>query len=287
MPVISTDGFLLVDKPAGITSHDVVAAVRRATGLRRVGHTGTLDPFATGLLVALVGRTTRLAQYIQSEPKTYQASIAFGRETNTDDATGETRRESPLPTIERITAEIGRLTGTIDQLPPEYSAKQVGGTRAYAAARRGKPLQLQPAPVRVDEWSLHDYVGGTLHATISCGGGTYVRSLARDLGRLTDSAAHLSGLRRTRAGVFDVSDAATVIALLNGDFVIRPAREAIANLPCENLTEDAERAIRHGRAIPAHVPGERAALLNRQGVLIAVAERDADFWRPCLVMADA
>ena len=140
MPVTSTDGFLLVDKPAGITSHDVVAVVRRATGLSRVGHTGTLDPFATGLLVMLVGRATRLAQFIPSEPKTYEATIAFGRETTTDDSTGGTRRESVAPTIDRITSGIDQLTGGIEQLPPEYSAKQVGGTRATRPRAAAPPF---------------------------------------------------------------------------------------------------------------------------------------------------
>ncbi len=283
----STDGFLLVDKPAGITSHDVVAAVRRATSLSRVGHTGTLDPFATGLLVVLVGRTTRLSQFIRSEPKTYVATIAFGRETTTDDSTGETRRESVAPTLDRITIGIEQLTGEIEQLPPSYSAKQVGGTRAYAAARRGTPLQLQPVPVRVFDWSVHSYTDGLLHATVSCGGGTYVRALARDLGRLADSAAHLHALRRTGSGAFDVRDAATMDELQNGEYVVRPSQDALTDLPLEQLTEASERAVRHGRAIPAHVPGERAALIDRQGVLIAIAVREENLWHPRVVLADA
>jgi tRNA pseudouridine55 synthase len=287
MPVTWTEGFLLVDKPAGITSHDVVAVVRRATGLSRVGHTGTLDPFATGLLVVLVGRATRLAQFIRIEPKTYEAAIVFGRETVTDDATGETRRVAVAPTIERIVTGTEQLTGSIEQLPPEYSAKQVGGTRAYAAARRGAPLQLQPVPVRVLGWSIHRYVDGTLYATISCGGGTYVRALARDLGRLTDSAAHLGALRRTHAGAFDVTEAATLDAVANGVFVVRPAQEALTDLPLEQLTEETERHVRHGRAVPAHVPGERAALVDRQGVLLAVADRKNDLWHPNVVLAGA
>ncbi len=287
MPVTSTDGFLLVDKPAGITSHDVVAAVRRATGLSRVGHTGTLDPFATGLLVILVGRTTRLAQFIRSEPKTYDAAIAFGRETTTDDSTGETRCEAATPGIDRIVSGIERLTGVIEQLPPEYSAKQVEGQRAYAAARRGTPLTLQPVLVHVFDWSVHSYTDGTLHTTISCGGGTYVRALARDLGRAAASAAHLSALRRTHSGAFDVRDAATIADLRDGQFVVRPARDALADLPFEQLTEDSERAVRHGRAIPAVVPGGRAGLVDRQGVLLAVAEREDDLWHPRVVLADA
>lgn len=283
----STDGFLLVDKPAGVTSHDVVGAVRRATGLSRVGHTGTLDPFATGLLVALIGKSTRLAQFIRSEPKVYNATIRFGRETMTDDSTGETRCEADPPTVDQIATIISQLTGVIQQTPPEYSAKQVGGTRAYAAARKGRPLQLQPVSVNVFEWTVESYADGALHATISCGGGTYVRALARDLGRLTNSAAHLSELRRTRSGPFDVSGAVTLEALRRGEFSIQPAREALADLPLEQLSEVAERAVRHGRSVPARVPGARAALLDRDGMLLAVAEREADYWHPRVVLADA
>src|SRR5690348_6684558 len=156
MGTLTTDvaGLLLVDKPAGITSHDVVSIVRRSVNTRRVGHAGTLDPFATGLLVVLVGRGTRLMPFVDGEPKVYDATIAFGAETDTDDATGETVREGPVPTATRIDNGIARLTGDIDQVPPSYSAKQVAGTRAYAAARRGKPIELAPARIVIHRWEI-------------------------------------------------------------------------------------------------------------------------------------
>lgn len=200
-------GLLLVDKPAGMTSHDVVDVARRAYGERSIGHLGTLDPFATGLLVLLFGRSTRLATFIENEPKEYEAVFAFGSETDTDDVTGETTRTAPLPNGQRVIDAIAELTGEIDQIPPAYSAKKVGGRVAYDAARDGAPLALAPARVVVERWDVRSLDHGTLVASITCGGGTYIRALARDLGRLSGSAAHLTALRRTRSGEFDVADA--------------------------------------------------------------------------------
>src|SRR5690242_2773228 len=153
-PTTDVGGLLLVDKPPGVTSHDVVAIVRRVVGSQRVGHTGTLDPFATGLLVVLVGRGTRLIPYVDGEPKVYDASITFGAETDTDDATGDVVREATPPRDADIGDAIERLTGAIDQVPPAYSAKKVAGTRAYAAARRGAALDLEPSRVTVHRWEL-------------------------------------------------------------------------------------------------------------------------------------
>lgn len=207
------EGLLLVDKPAGITSHDVVDRVRRAYGERSVGHLGTLDPFATGLLLVLVGRATRLATFLDIEPKVYDAVISFGTETDTDDSTGEVTRSAPLPSEADVRAAIVTLTGDIEQVPPAYSAKKVGGKRAYAAARRGEEMELAPASVVVHRWDVARFTGDSLAATITCGGGTYIRALARDLGRASGSAAHLASLRRTRIGRFDVKDAVSADAL--------------------------------------------------------------------------
>lgn len=209
----SPEGLVLVDKPAGITSHDVVDAVRRAYGERSVGHLGTLDPFATGLLVLLVGRATRLATFVDIEPKVYRAVIAFGAETDTDDSTGEQTRAAPAPAESDVRAAVRTLTGDIEQVPPDYSAKKVSGKRAYAAARSGDPLVLRPATVTVHRWDVDSYANGKVTATITCGGGTYIRALARDLGRASGSAAHLASLRRTRVGRFDVADAVEMSAL--------------------------------------------------------------------------
>ncbi|HWD34914.1 MAG TPA: tRNA pseudouridine(55) synthase TruB, partial [Casimicrobiaceae bacterium] len=152
MPTI--DGLVLVDKPAGITSHDVVAIARHALHVRRVGHGGTLDPFATGLLVLLVGRATRLLPYLDGEPKVYAATIKLGDETDTDDGTGAVVRSAPVPPREAIERAMRSLTGEIAQVPPAYSAKQVAGERAHAAARRGAPLDLAPVRVTVHEWTV-------------------------------------------------------------------------------------------------------------------------------------
>jgi tRNA pseudouridine55 synthase len=204
------EGLLLVDKPAGVTSHDVVQLARRVYGERSIGHLGTLDPFATGLLILLLGRSTRLATFLDTEPKVYDATIRFGAETDTDDCTGIVTREAPVPTREAIETGQRALTGNIRQVPPAFSAKSVDGVRAYEAARKGEPMDLEPVQVDVDEWLIRAERPGEIDVTITCGTGTYVRALARDLGRSTGSAAHLSALRRLRSGRFDVRDAATL-----------------------------------------------------------------------------
>jgi tRNA pseudouridine55 synthase len=215
---------LLVDKPAGMTSHDVVQHVRRVYGERSIGHLGTLDPFATGLLVLLLGRATRLASFLDTEPKVYEATIRFGTETDTDDETGTVVRTAAPPSESDVRSSLKSLTGTISQVPPAYSAKSVDGTRAYDAARRGTPLDIPAVDVVVHSWDALDFRGETLSAVISCSGGTYIRALARDLGRLTSSAAHLGALRRTRVGKFDVRDAATLEILSADPALVRPLR---------------------------------------------------------------
>jgi tRNA pseudouridine55 synthase len=217
-------GLLLVDKPAGMTSHDVVQHVRRIYGERSIGHLGTLDPFATGLLVLLIGRATRLATFLGTEPKVYEATIRFGAETDTDDETGTVIRTAPSPSEADVRSSLNSLTGTISQIPPAYSAKSVDGTRAYDAARRGDPLVLPPVDVTVHSWNVRELSRETLSAVVTCSGGTYIRALARDLGRLTSSAAHLSSLRRTRVGEFDVRDAATLETLSADPARVKPLR---------------------------------------------------------------
>jgi tRNA pseudouridine55 synthase len=204
------EGLLLVDKPAGITSHDVVLIVRRVYGEKSIGHLGTLDPFATGLLLLLIGRATRLANFIVTEPKVYQATIAFGAETDTDDSTGTIVREAQVPSWNAVDTAIQELTGRIRQVPPDYSAKSVDGTRAYDAARKGTALELAPVEVEVLDWKIHSRDDRSMDVTITCGTGTYIRALGRDLGRMTNSAAHLTSLRRVQSGDFKVEDAVTV-----------------------------------------------------------------------------
>lgn len=224
------EGLLLVDKPAGMTSHDVVLLVRRVYGERSIGHLGTLDPFATGLLILLLGRSTRLATFIETEPKVYEATIRFGSETDTDDSTGTVIREAALPSPVEVSAAIPSFTGRISQVPPAYSAKSVDGTRAYDAARRGEPIDLPPVEVNVIEWDVRAVRPHELDVTITCGTGTYIRALARDLGRATGSAAHLSSLRRVRSGEFDVSDAATIEQMKKSAPAVRGLRVVTANV---------------------------------------------------------
>jgi tRNA pseudouridine55 synthase len=207
-----------------MTSHDVVQHVRRIYGERSIGHLGTLDPFATGLLALLLGRATRLATFLDTEPKVYEATIRFGAETDTDDETGTVIRTAPPPRESEITSSLAQLTGRISQVPPAYSAKSVDGTRAYDAARRGMPLDLPAVDVTVHSWDIRELRGDTLSAVVTCSGGTYIRALARDLGRVTSSAAHLGSLRRTRVGEFDVVDAATLDVLEADRARLRPLR---------------------------------------------------------------
>lgn len=281
------NGLLLADKPAGLTSHDVVARVRRATRQRRVGHTGTLDPFATGLLVLLIGRGTRLIPYVDGEPKVYDATIRFGAETTTDDLTGGVVREAALPDDVAIAEGIARLTGAIEQVPPAYSAKQVGGERAYAAARRGTPLDLAPVRVTVHDWRLLARSGTDLSVRITCGGGTYVRALARDLGRLSGSAAHLAALRRIRSGPFDVAKAATLDAIERGEFAIAPLGDAIPAMPIRVLDPQEVACVAHGNVIAARDEKGTVALVDDERTLIAVARRDGDALQPRTVLRDA
>jgi tRNA pseudouridine55 synthase len=280
----ASEGLLLADKPAGMTSHDVVALARRALGERRIGHAGTLDPFATGLLVLLVGRATRLLPYVDGEPKVYEATILFGTEMTTDDATGEPTRAADPPAEAAVDQAMGRLTGAFPQTPPPFSAKLVAGRRAYAAARRGEPLALPPVPVVVHEWRVRRRGASELEVTITCGGGTYVRALARDLGRLAGSAAHLGALRRIRSGPFDVADAVTIEPGVRP--TLRPALDALGSPVIEELDDAALRQIVTGRPVPARSPGIRAALVDASRALVAVAEREGDSWRPRVVLRD-
>jgi tRNA pseudouridine55 synthase len=281
------EGILLVDKPAGMTSHDAVAVARRALGERRIGHAGTLDPFATGLLVLLIGRATRLLPFVDGEPKVYRARIAFGAETTTDDLTGEVVRTAAPPDDAAVARAVAGLTGEIDQLPPAYSAKKVGGRRSYDAARAGQPLALRPVRVTVHGWQLGAREGGELEATITCSGGTYVRALARDLGRAAGGAAHLVALRRLRSGPFDVRDAVSVEALREGAAPVRPALEALPSLPVDELDDAALRRVLHGNPVAARVTGARAALVDGARRVVAIADREGDNWRPKVVLRDA
>jgi tRNA pseudouridine55 synthase len=283
----ATDGLLLVDKPAGHSSHDVVSIVRRALGVRRVGHSGTLDPFATGLLILLIGRATRLADYLEDEPKTYDATVRLGAETDTDDPTGQVVRSAPVPSRAALESAMIALSGDILQVPPAFSAKQRDGQRAYRAARRGAALPLAPAAVHVEGWTVREWRTTELDVRITCAGGTYIRALARDLGRLADGAAHLSALRRVQCGRFSVNEACTIEELRASPPALLPSRAAVPSLPAQVLTASEAIRVAHGQRVPASEPGACAALVDAAGTLVAVADRADGDWRPRLVMRDA
>ncbi len=277
---------LLVDKPAGMTSHDAVAKARRSLGERRIGHAGTLDPFATGLLVLLLGRGTRLLPYLDGEPKVYDAEIAFGSETATDDPTGAVIRSVPMSSRDVVERAIPSLTGRIAQMPPAYSAKRVGGRRAHAAARAGESLALRPVQVIVHRWDRVAWLDDALRVRITCSGGTYIRALARDLGRAAGTAAYLRSLRRVRSGPFAVTDARAPDDPHLADAAL-PLLAAIPSLPRVTLSAEDARRVAHGLRVPATTTtdGARAAMLSPDGALLAIAERADSEWQPKLVIA--
>ena len=285
---MSAEGLLLVDKPAGVTSHDVVNAARRALGERRVGHAGTLDPFATGLLVVLAGRATRLVPHVSGDPKVYTATVRFGAETDTEDLLGAVVREAPPPDEGVVRAAVGQLVGEFDQVPPAYSAKRVQGRRAYDLARAGEAVALAPARVRVDAFEVLAWRAGDAvecDVRVTCGPGTYIRSLARDLGRLTGSAAHLTALRRERSGRFDVRDAVPLAALQAGEARVRPALAALPEHPVEILDPADVRRVFGGIRVAARTAGSWAALVDASsGALVALGERAGDAWQPRVVL---
>lgn len=286
------DGLLYVDKPAGMTSHDVVAIVRRAARSKRVGHAGTLDPFATGLLVLAVGSCTRLLPYVVGEPKVYEAVIRFGYETSTDDSTGAPTTEAPVPDLgdaSALAAAIGVLTGAIAQQPPAFSAKHVNGQRAYALARRGVDVVLAPVTVVVHDWTVLAASGDRLSVRISCGGGTYVRALARDLGRALGSAAHCDALRRVASGGACVTDAVALSALGPGAIVdglvrVQSPLAALGDVAHESLDDSGLAELSFGRAVRATQSGAVAALLHGDQVVAIARRTPDDRWQPKVVL---
>jgi tRNA pseudouridine55 synthase len=261
------DGLLLVDKPAGITSHDAVDEVRRALGVKKVGHAGTLDPMASGLLLMGVGRATRLLRFLGDLDKEYEGTARLGEETDTLDANGRVVRTALVEVSEPdVRGAMGGLVGTIPQRPPAYSAVKVEGQRLYKAARRGEAVQAEPRTVRIDAFDLLGFDGGDVEFRVVCGGGTYVRALVAELGVRLGCGAHLTRLVRTRSGPFVVEDAGPPDRAEHP----LPIERAVAHLPRMELTEDEAEAARHGRPLgPPGAPGFHAAF-DRAGRLVGV-----------------
>lgn len=283
---------LLVDKPAGVSSHDVVAHTRRAAHTKRVGHAGTLDPFATGLLVLAVGNATRLLPYLDAEPKVYEARVRFGFETDSDDVTGLPTNSAALPSWDSLSSAIASLTGAIQQVPPAYSAKHVNGERAYKLARRGEEVELKPVDIVVHNWQIVHQTSDTLDVVITCKGGTYVRALARDLGRALGSAAHCETLRRVQSGRCHVANAVPLTllergAIAEGTVMLMSPLLALQEMTHVEINEAEKADIRLGRSIPAATEGARAVLVSADGNIVSIANRTADNrWQPKVVLPE-
>jgi len=277
----------LVAKPGGPTSHDVVDQVRRALGLRRVGHLGTLDPFAAGLLVIVVGRATRLAPYAAEWTKSYEGVIRLGRTTATDDATGPTAGASDAwqsLDLARVEAALARFRGVYAQRPPAYSAVKVEGERAYRRARRGEAVALAARPVLVSALELVCFAPPDVGFRATVSGGTYLRGLARDVGEELGCGAHLATLVRTRVGPFRLEEGVAPERLTEGD--LRDPATLVAELPRRDLDDAGRTAVMHGRPVPAGMGEEGRVALFAGGHLVAVAEREGELLKPRVVVAD-
>lgn len=266
-------GILLIDKPAGITSHDVVNRVRRRFNTRRVGHSGTLDPMATGLLVVAVGPATRFLQYLPLEPKEYVGTFAFGRTTETFDAEGATVTESDIPgdLREQIEANLPAFRGLIQQVTPIYSAVKLNGKALYTYARKGEEVEREPRTVHISEFVLLECDGIHAEFRIRCSGGTYVRTLGHDLGQAIGCGAHMTRLTRTEVGRFKLDQALDLDGVMTTDLI--PLREALIPAPMIELDERQVQSIREGRTVMVVDPpdGPFVALLTPEGNVFSIA----------------
>ncbi len=281
-------GSLLLDKPEGPTSHDVVRRVRTAVGTKAVGHTGTLDPFASGLLVILVGRATRLARFVERQDKTYRATLRLGIETDTEDRTGTvTRTVEPAawPSRDEVTRALDAMRGEQWQRPPAFSARKVDGERSYRLARRGDSVELAPSRITVREISLLRCEAPFIEFRVTASAGTYVRSLGRDLGAALGTGGHLTALRREAIGAIRVEDALPLEALVPGVSLGNPL-SVLGHLPVRELDPAEATAVRHGRAVPGNGDGGEVALLDR-GELLAIARGEEGRLQPSVVLAGA
>lgn len=273
-------------KARGPTSHDVVDVVRRALGERRVGHLGTLDPFAEGVLVIVVGRATRLAEYTRGWTKAYEGTIRLGVVTTTDDLTGTPVTESDAwraITPAALEAAAARFVGAIAQRPPAYSAVKVDGERAYRRARRGDAVSPAPRAVTVHAFALGAVRGPDVDFRAEVSGGTYLRSLARDFGEALGCGAHLAALRRTRVGPFTLARAVTPEAV--GESDLEPPAVLVADLPRRELDAAGREAVIHGRPVPAGDAPAGPVALFADGALVAVGVRVGDALKPRVVVA--
>ncbi|PZC48596.1 MAG: tRNA pseudouridine synthase [Chloroflexi bacterium] len=291
-------GLFLIDKPTGPTSHDIVQQVRRWTGVRRVGHSGTLDPMATGLLPVFVGRGTRLIEYLSDHQKRYSATIRLGVRTDTDDAEGATIAEAPVPTLTlaQIDAALAPFRGAISQTPPAFSAVKVGGVTAHRAARRGQPVEITPRNVTIHELAVIDWQSPLLALTMTVSTGTYVRAIARDLGEHLGCGGHVVEMRRTGIGPVDVDEAHAPEALdaafaaQRGWDLATPIVRFFEHWPRVIPSASQRGQLLNGQALATSLGGQtstHALAVDRLGVPIAVLVPEPGWperWRPAKVL---
>jgi len=284
-------GVLVVDKPVGLTSHDIVQIVRRGTGIRRAGHTGTLDPRASGVLVILIGPAVRLSEFVSASDKRYQATVRLGNSTDTYDGEGKITSSAPVGNIteEQFNSILQTFVGEMEQVPPPYSAVKVKGRKAYEMAREGEEVELQPRIVHVYSLEILEWDAPEVVIDVYCSSGTYVRSLANDLGKVLGTGAYLVGLRRTKSGRFSLRDAVPMRRLQEAfdagnwyQFLI-PAAEALADWPAVELDADQVEMVRHGHRVSAE-PDQTgwARGVSEQGDLVALMQIDETTheWQP-------
>jgi tRNA pseudouridine55 synthase len=285
--VTAPDGLLVVDKPTGWTSHDVVGKVRRLAGTRKVGHAGTLDPMATGVLVLGIGRATRLLGHLSLTDKTYDATIRLGVTTVTDDAEGDVVEVRDASEVGDVSSYLAGLTGEIDQVPSAVSAVKVDGVRSYARVRAGEAVELTARRVTVSELTLLGRRGDELDVRVTCSSGTYVRALARDLGTALGVGAHLTSLRRTRVGPFHLMQARTIEQLAEQLCVVPLDHAVAASFPRRELTGDEAVALSYGKKLdPTGAEGTVGAFAP-DGRCIALLEDRDGVARPTVVFAPA
>ncbi len=285
---MSAFGFLNIDKPTGMTSHDVVALLRHELRLRKLGHAGTLDPLATGVLVLCVGPATRLSEYVMQTTKRYRAQLLAGVSTDSYDAEGAivAQYDASGLTREQVEAALPQFRGDIEQLPPMYSAVKQGGRKLYELAWDGQTVERRTRPISITELALVDWSPPQFTLELACSAGTYVRSLAHDLGIALGTGAHLTGLTRTVSGVFRLEDAVTpdqVLATPDWQGLLVPPATAMPHLPPVSVDAAMSARLLQGRPVSCSPTDPEVALAQAQGpegALLAIVERDGASWRP-------
>jgi tRNA pseudouridine55 synthase len=283
-------GIVLVDKPLEITSHDVVGILRKRFKTKRVGHAGTLDPLASGLLVVAVGPATRFLQYLPLEPKIYSASVTFGTETASYDREGDIVKEAPVPAdlAKKVTEVIPTLVGSQSQLPPMFSAVKVNGQPLYKLARQGLEVERKPRNIHIESIDILAFRDNTVDIDIECSGGTYIRTLAHDLGQAVGCGAHLSGLVRTHIGQFSLEDAISPFDASEDNII--PLSKALVPIPMRNLSELELMRVRNGGSVANTIFEDEAlvALADGNGNVISIAKVDDNVLKPeCVIPSEA